>query len=164
MTHCGEFVVQRTSDEVFDLLANPERFAPLLPDFESMAIRDVTHFTLRIVIAVGQIGGHANLAMELYQIVRPTRVGYRGEGIIAGGNLRMSVDFAIAETGSAVQVHWHGAVTLDDRLGMMAGSLLESMAKRNFERMAERLQNGLHPAAPAAAAVAPAPPENDYEI
>lgn len=81
MNHAGTFLTTRTADEVFDLLANPERFAPLLPDFESMAVQDTTHFTVRIVIAVGEINGHANLAMELREAVRPSTVRYAGQGV-----------------------------------------------------------------------------------
>ena len=55
MVHSGTFQVDRPAEEVFELLANPERFAPLMPDFESMAMQDATHFTLRTVLAMGEI-------------------------------------------------------------------------------------------------------------
>ena len=89
----------RSAEEVFDLVADPQRFAPLLPDFESIAIQDATHFTMRIVIAVGQISGHANLAMELREPVRPSRVEYRGQGIVAGSQLTFALQFAISPAG-----------------------------------------------------------------
>src|SRR3974377_1462881 len=38
MTHNGTFVVERTPEEVFAVLAVPDSFAPLLPDFASMAM------------------------------------------------------------------------------------------------------------------------------
>ena len=62
MTHSGKFLTPRTPEEVFALLAIPQRFAPLLPHYESMSIEDATHFTVRIEIAVGQIRGRASLA------------------------------------------------------------------------------------------------------
>ncbi len=87
MNHSGSFTIARSAEEVFDLLSEPQRFAPLLQDFESMSMHDATHFTLRIRIMVGQIKGHANLAMELSEAVRASRVQYRGQGIVAGSQI-----------------------------------------------------------------------------
>src|SRR5271167_4457098 len=87
MTQSGSFSVLRTVEEVFDLLSNPERFAPLMPDFESMTMQDATHFTLRTAIAIGEIKGHANLAMELLTASEPERVKYSGTATIAGSPL-----------------------------------------------------------------------------
>jgi len=76
MTHSGKFLTPRTPEEVFALLAIPQRFAPLLPHYESMSIEDATHFTVRIEIAVGQIRGRASLAMELCENV-PSSTGVK---------------------------------------------------------------------------------------
>jgi len=143
MTHSGSFSTQRPAEEVFELLANPERFAPLMPDFESMAMVDATHFTLRTVIQMGTISGHANLAMELRNSVRPVQVGYYGEATIAGGPLRLNLEFTITAASDITEVGWQGEVSLGGTLAMMAGNLLETMSQQNFERMAERLQQSL---------------------
>ncbi len=143
MTHFGTFLATRSSEEVFNVVADPQRFAALMPDFESMSIQDATHFTLRISIAVGQISGHVNLAMELREAMRPSHVEYRGEGIVAGSQLSFAMRFDIAPLGTATQVNWRGELTVDGMLAFMAGSMIESMGRRNFELMAERLQNGL---------------------
>ena len=36
----GEFEVKRTPEEVYDFLTDPQKFAPLLPDFQSMTQQD----------------------------------------------------------------------------------------------------------------------------
>ena len=36
----GDFVVQRSRDEVYEFLTDPSRFAPLLPDYEGMSLQD----------------------------------------------------------------------------------------------------------------------------
>ena len=71
MNHSGTFLTARSAEDVFDLVADPQRFAPTAAGFREHAIQDATHFTLRIVIAVGQIRGHVNLAMELREAMRP---------------------------------------------------------------------------------------------
>src|SRR5271165_1552990 len=123
MTHSGAFSVRRTVEEVFDSLSDPERFAPLMPDFESMTMQDATHFTLRTVIAIGEIQGHANLAMELLTATRPERVGYAGSATIAGSPLRMAIDFQIKPQEEMTGVAWRGELTLEGTLALMAGNL-----------------------------------------
>lgn len=167
MTHSGSFSAQRPADEVFELLANPERFAPLMPDFESMAMVDATHFSLRTVIQLGPMSGHANLAMELRDAVRPLHVGYYGEATIAGGPLRLNLEFTITSVGATSEVGWTGEISLGGSLAFMAGSLVETMSRQNFERMAERLQLSLEnlpmqsPQEPKSSALPESP---DYEI
>jgi uncharacterized protein len=143
MTHFGTFLTNRAADEVFDLLANPERFALLLPDFESMSVQDETHFTVRIVIAVGEIGGHASLAMELREALRPSDVEYTGEAMIAGSPLELWLRFQIASSEGTTEVRWQGEFLLDGTLALMAGGLIDSMGRKNFERMAKHIQNAL---------------------
>jgi len=144
MNHSGTFLTNRSAEDVFDVVADPLRFGPLLPDFESLSIQDAIHFTLRISIVVGQISGHVNLAMELRDAVRPTRVKYRGQGIVAGSQLNFAMQYSIAPTEAATEVNWQGEVSVDGTLALMAGGLIETLGRTNFESMAARLQNELH--------------------
>lgn len=143
MTHYGTFLTDRSADEVFDLLAKPDRFAPLLPDFESMSVQDETHFTVRIVIAIGEISGHADLAMELREAIRPCEVKYTGQGTVAGSQLDVTLRFRIASSGGTTGVTWEGEFSLDGMLALMAGGLIDSMGRKNFQRMAEHVQDAL---------------------
>jgi uncharacterized protein len=143
MNHSGTFLTKRTAEEVFDLVADPQRFARLLPDFESLSARDATHFTLRLRIVVGQITGHANLDMELLAADRPGQVEYRGQGLVAGSQLVFALQFQLRCEGTETQVVWQGQLSVDGMLAMMGGSVIDSMGRRNFEVTIERLQNQL---------------------
>lgn len=143
MTHSGSFSVARSPEEVFGLLSNPDWFAPAMPDFESMTKQDVSHFTMRTVIAIGEIKGHANFAMELLPTSPTNRVEYRGSATIAGGPLRLAIDFQLDPRGEMTDINWQGDVTLGGMLAMMAGTLVDTMGRQTFDRMAERLQRGL---------------------
>ncbi len=153
------FLASRDAAEVFDLLSDPQRFAPLLPDFESLLVEDATHFTVRIAIVVGQINGHANLAMELCEAARPSRVEYRGQGIVAGSQLNLNLQFDIAPSNYGSAVSWRGEFSLNGMLALMASHLLEPMGRRNFQRMAERIQNELREIA--AVDLSPGPEASD---
>jgi carbon monoxide dehydrogenase subunit G len=150
MNHSGTLLTPRTPDEVFNLLATPEQFAPILPDFESMTMLDRTHFSLRIAIALGEMSGQANLAMELVEAERPARVRYRGQGIAAGSQLNLGLEFQIAFSEGATEVRWRGEFSLDGGLALVLGSLIEPMGRKHFERMAERLDEQLNRFEPAA--------------
>jgi len=157
MNHSGTLLTPRTADEVFHLLANPEQFAPILPDFETMTMLDPTHFSLRIAIALGEMSGQANLAMEVVEAERPARVRYRGQGIVAGSQLNLGLEFQIASSDEATEVRWRGEFSLDGGLAFVFGSLMEPMGRKHFERMAERLDEQLNRFEPTADA--PARPE-----
>ena len=138
-----------------------------MPDFESMTLQDATHFTMRTVFAMGEIKGHANLAMELLPPSQENRVEYRGGATIAGGPLRLAIGFQLTPRGEMTEVNWQGDVTLGGMLAMMAGTLLDTMGRQNFDRMSERLQIRLQPeplAANAETAVSMPPQESDFDI
>jgi carbon monoxide dehydrogenase subunit G len=143
MNHSGTFLTPRSAEEVFDLIAEPQRFGSLLPDYESMSVQDATHFTMSIKIEVGKIIGHANLAMELRDAIRPDRVAYYGHGIVAGSQFNFAMQFQFASAEVETRVSWQGEVSIDGMLAMMAGGLLEPIARKNFELMTERLQDEL---------------------
>lgn len=143
MNHSGRFLTTRSAEEVFQLVSNPERFAPLLPDFESLSVRDATRFTMRIAIAVGQISGHVNLAMELRDALGPVGVEYRGHGIVAGSQLTFAMQFQLTPFQAGTEVNWQGEVAVEGMLALMAGSMIDDLGRRNFDSMAEQLQNKL---------------------
>ena len=161
MTHSGTFLVRCDPDAGFELLSTPERFAPLLPNFESMTVQDATHFTMRTVLAVGRINGHLDLSMELREVSRPSHVEYRGQGIVAGSGLHFEVGFRIIPTESTTEIQWRGEVKLEGPLMFMAGDLFDTMGRQNFERMAESLQRSLDVPSPSAPAN---PAASDFEI
>jgi carbon monoxide dehydrogenase subunit G len=143
MLHTGTFTVPRTVDEVFELLATPERFAPLMPDFESMTVQDPTHFTLRVLIQLGPMRGHAALAMELADVQRPKSVIYRGSAVIAGSKLRLDLEFGLTPVGATTAVLWRGELGLTGAVAFMGDDIVQTMGHQNFERMAEQLRSHL---------------------
>jgi len=143
MTHSGTFTVSRTADEVYDVLADPQRFAPLLPDYEGVELHDATHFRLRTVLAIGKINGHANLEMTLYDCVVAGQVKYRGEGVIAGSNITFGMEFVLTPTAGLTEVRWVGEVSVEGMLALMAREIIENKGRADFERMAQRLQQRL---------------------
>ena len=96
ITFSGEFTSPRTPDEVYDFLSDPNKFAPLLPDFESMSVQDATHFTVKVRVGVGNIRGSAEIKMELAEASRPHRALYKGQGTAVGSQIKISAGFDLS--------------------------------------------------------------------
>src|SRR5579864_4254839 len=96
----GEFEVKRTPEEVYDFLTDPQKFAPLLPDFQGMTQHDATHFTVKVNVGISYIKGPAEVKMELAQAERPRLAQYKGQGSVAGGNVSLAAGFDLSAAGA----------------------------------------------------------------
>jgi uncharacterized protein len=135
----GEFEVKRTPEQVYDFLTDPKKFAPLLPDFQSMSVQDATHFTVKVNVGISYIKG----AAELTEADRPKRAQYKGQGSVAGGNVSLISGFDLSPAGKGTKVSWQGEAQIFGRLTSVAGGLLEPLGKKNVQRLIDGLQAAL---------------------
>src|ERR1019366_9019129 len=92
----GEFEVKKKPEEVYDFLTDPNRFARLLPEFQSLSVQDATHFAVRVNVGISYIKGSADVKMELAEGDRPRRAQYKGQGAVGGGNVTMVAGFDLS--------------------------------------------------------------------
>ena len=147
----GEFTTPRSPEEVFDFLADPRQFAPLLPDYQSMSMQDATHFTVKVKVGVGNIRGSAEIKMELTDSLKPQRAQYKGQGTAVGSQVNVIAGFDLEPNGDATKVVWKGETSVFGKLASMAGGMLEPLGRKNIQKLIEGLQKALsEPVAPAA--------------
>jgi uncharacterized protein len=139
----GEFTTPRSPEEVFDFLSDPGRFAPLLPDYQSMSMQDATHFTVKVKVGVGNIRGSAELKMELTEAVKPQRAQYKGQGTAVGSQVNVIAGFDLEPNGSTTKVVWKGETSVFGKLASMAGGMLEPLGRKNIQKLIEGLQKAL---------------------
>jgi carbon monoxide dehydrogenase subunit G len=139
----GEFSTPRSPDEVFDFLSDPNRFAPLLPDFQSMSMQDATHFTVKVKVGVGNIRGSAELKMELAEAVKPVRAQYKGQGTAVGSQVTVIAGFDLHPEGENTKVLWKGETSVFGKLASMAGGMLEPLGRKNIQKLIDGLQKAL---------------------
>lgn len=139
----GQFEVKRTPEEVYDFLTDPNKFAPLLPDFQSMSVQDATHFTVKVNVGISYIKGAADVKMELTQAERPKRAQYKGQGSVGGGNVSTVAGFDLSPTANGTKVAWQGEAQIFGRLASVAGGLLEPLGKKNVQKLIDGLQAAL---------------------
>lgn len=139
----GEFATPRSPEEVFEFLSDPNRFAPLLPDFQSMTMHDETHFTVKVKVGVGNIKGSAEIKMELAETVRPLRAQYKGHGTAVGSQVTVSAGFDLHPNGDSTRVLWQGETSVFGKLASMAGGMLEPLGRKNIQKLIDGLQQAL---------------------
>jgi carbon monoxide dehydrogenase subunit G len=139
----GEFEIKRTPEEVYDFLTDPNKFAPLLPDFQGMTQQDATHFTVKVNVGISYIRGAADMKMELTQAERPRRAEYKGQGSAAGGKVAMTAGFDLTPSGSGTKVVWQGEAQVFGALASVAGGLLEPLGRKNVQKLIDGLQTAL---------------------
>jgi len=143
ISFAGDFTVQRKPEEVFDFLSDPQRFGPLLPDFESMSVQDADHFTVKVKVGISHIRGTAEVKMAREQVQRAVRAAYSGQGNMAGGGVQVKAGFDLKPEGNGTRVHWQGEAQVFGRLASMAGGLLEPLGKKNVQKLIAGLQAAL---------------------
>lgn len=139
----GEFEVKRAPEEVYEFLTDPKRFAPLLPDFQSVTVHDETHFNVQVKVGISYIKGTADLNLRLADGERPKRAEYKGEGKVAGGNVAITAGFQLSPAGESTKVVWQGEAQVFGRLTSVAGGLLEPLGKKNVQKLIDALQAAL---------------------
>ena len=139
----GDFEVTRSPEEVYDFLTDPTKFAPLLPDFQSMDIQDERHFAVKVNVGISYIKGTANVKMELAEANRPSRAQYKGQGSVAGGNVSLTASFDLVRAAGGTRVAWQGEAQIFGRLTSVAGGLLEPLGKKNVQKLIDGLQAAL---------------------
>ena len=139
----GDFEVTRSPEEVYDFLTDPTKFAPLLPDFQSMDIQDERHFAVKVNVGISYIKGTANVKMELAEANRPGRAQYKGQGSVAGGNVSLTAGFDLSPAAGGTKVAWQGEAQIFGRLASVAGGLLEPLGRKNVQKLIDGLQAAL---------------------
>jgi uncharacterized protein len=141
----GEFEVQRKPEEVFEFLIDPQRFAPLLPDFQGLSVQDAAHFSVKVNVGISHIKGVADVKMHLAEALRPERARYEGQGSVAGGSVTMMAGFDLSPAGNGTKVAWRGEAQIFGRLSSIAGGLLQPLGKKQIQKLIDGLQAALKP-------------------
>jgi uncharacterized protein len=140
----GDFTVKKTPEEVYGFLVDPNRFCPLLPDFQSMEIVDARNFLIKMSVGIAHIRGTATVKMALVDELRPKQASYEGRGEVPGGSATIRAQFQLEEApGGQTRVIWSGQSSVLGRVISLAGGLLEPLGKKNVQKLIDGLQKAL---------------------
>lgn len=139
----GEFEVRRTIDDVYGFLTDPNRFGPILPDFQGLTLINERNFAVKVKVGISHIRGTADVKLTLAEAERPRRLVYQGKGSLAGGSVNFTAGFDLAENAGGTRVAWKGEAQVFGILTSVAGGLLKPLAQKNAQKAIDGLQAAL---------------------
>jgi len=156
----GDFTVATQRAEVFSVLSQVDRFAPMLPTYLSHQMQDDGSAAVKVKVGVGKVRGTGEVVLTLEECVAPERATYSGKGKVMGGVFNLKAGFELEEAGSAnTRVKWQGEMAMFGKLVSLAGGLVKPIAERDINQLIQALQVQLGGAVapPVAPAVTPSP-------
>lgn len=139
----GEFKVDQTRDKVFAILSDPEQFAPLLPTFHSLEMKDERTAMLRVKVGIGMIRGIASTELTLTEAEAPYRARYVGRGKVMQGVYESISSFELEESDKGTLVKWQAETNLAGKILSLAGGGIRGYAEKEINKLISSLQNGL---------------------
>jgi uncharacterized protein len=140
----GDFTVNKAPEEVYSFLVDPNRFCPLLPDFQGMEVVDSRNFLVKLSVGISHIRGTAVVKMTLVEQQRPRQAAYEGKGEVPGGSATVRAQFQLEELpGGQTKVKWAGQSSVLGRVISLAGGLLEPLGKKNVQKLIDGLEKAL---------------------
>ena len=140
----GDFTVKKSPEEVYNFLVDPNRFCPLLPDFQGMEILDPKNFMVKLSVGISHIRGTAAVKMTLVDDQRPKQATYEGKGDVPGGSATIRARFELEEVSvGQTRVKWSGESSVLGRVISLAGGLLEPLGKKNVQKLIDGLRAAL---------------------
>ena len=140
----GDFTVKKTPEEVYSFLVDPNRFCPLLPDFQSMEVVDAKNFLVKLSVGISHIRGTAAVKMTLVEEQVAKQAVYEGKGEVPGGSATIRAQFQLENVpGGQTRVIWSGESSVLGRIISLSGGLLEPLGKKNVQKLIDGLQKAL---------------------
>jgi CO/xanthine dehydrogenase Mo-binding subunit/carbon monoxide dehydrogenase subunit G len=146
----GEFKIDLPREEVFEILSDPEKFAPLFPTFHSMEMKDERTANLKVKVGIGKIVATSTTELTLEETVPPLRARYVGKGKVMEGVYQMISSFDLEEVDGGTLVKWQGETILVGKILSIAGGGLRGYAEKEINKLITSLQEALSPEAQAA--------------
>jgi len=148
----GNFTVTASREEAYAVLSDPQKFAPLLPTYQDLTMKENGSADVTVKIGVGKIRGSAVVNLTLEESEAPVRAAYVGKGKVMGSAFNMGTAFELEDAeGGGTLVKWHGDVTMFGKLVALAGGLLKPIAKKDITRLIDAIREALSPADESAA-------------
>lgn len=146
MSFKGDFEIGMRRDQAFALLADPQKFVPVLPMFHSMQMKDDDANTavVKVKVGIGKVHGIATTEMTLTESETPVRARYVGKGNVMGSAYNMIVGFTLDDTASGgTRVNWDGTTQIHGKILSIAGGGMRGYAEKEIRKVIESLQNAL---------------------
>ena len=140
----GAFDVSLPRAEVFEVLCDPQKFAPMLPTFHSLEMKDENTVNVRVKVGIGRIRGTASTDLTLEESEPPVHARYVGRGKVMQSAYQLSYTFDLEDTSSGgTQINWASDTELAGKILSLAGGGLRGYAEKEINNLFLSMQQGL---------------------
>ena len=140
-TFNGDFTVPTSREQVYVVLSDVSRFAPLLPTYISHELKEDGSALVKVKVGVGKIHGTGEVVLKSEETIAPLRVSYAGKGKVMGGVFNLNAGIELEDVGTDLtRVVWHGEVAMFGKLVSLAGGLVKPVAERDINAMIKAVQ------------------------
>ena len=137
----GDFTVATARNEVFSVLSQTSRFAPMLPTYLSHEILDDGSAAVKVRVGVGKVRGAGEVVLKLEECKVPQRATYSGTGKVMGGVFNLKAAFELEEASpDTTRVKWQGEMAMFGKLVSLAGGVIKPIAERDINQLIQALQ------------------------
>lgn len=145
MSFNGQFNVGIPRAETFELLADPRKYMPVLPNYHSMKMKDDDKTAIvKVKVGIGKVRGIATTEMTLSESEAPVRAQYVGTGNVMGGAYEMTVAFDLSDASSGgTSIDWQGTTQIHGKILSIAGGGLRGYAEKEINSVIDSLQSAL---------------------
>ena len=146
MSFKGDFEVGMPRAQAFALLADPQKFVPVLPTFHSMQMKedDANTAVVKVKVGIGKVHGIATTEMSLTESKAPESARYIGKGSVMGSAYNMIVGFTLEDTASGgTRVNWDGTTQIHGKILSIAGGGMRGYAEKEIRKVIDSLQGAL---------------------
>jgi carbon monoxide dehydrogenase subunit G len=140
----GEFTVTTPREDAYAVLSETQKFAPLLPTYQSHELKEDGSADVKIKVGVGKIRGTAKVNLKLEESEAPIRAKYVGKGAVMGSVFNIVAEFELEDAGQGeTRVKWQGELIMFGKLVSLAGGMIKPIAKKDIARLIEAVRASL---------------------
>ena len=139
----GNFELLKSREEVYSLLSDPKRFAPLLPNLEHVELHEGGEFTVKVKVGLKIMKSTATIRIGLSEGQPFNYAVYKGTGVVGGEPLLMQAAFDLQGDGAQTQVNWRGEATVGGSMPAALGKLMEPLAKQSINGLVDSIKTAL---------------------
>ena len=139
----GEFVATAPREKVFAVLSDPDKFAPLLPTYQSHEMQEDGSADIKIKIGIGKIRGTATVNMKPAETEAPIRATYDSKGKVMGAAFNFGSGFELEDADGGTRVKWQGDLSMFGKLVSLAGGLIRPIADKQITVLIDAVQAAL---------------------
>jgi carbon monoxide dehydrogenase subunit G len=133
----------RTSDEVYDYIADPMKFGFLFPDCKGVEVGATSCFTVMVGVGNGQLRSTLPFQMDCLEAQRPSRLRYLGNGEAAKSVISFELTFDIVPNAHGTHVICDCFVEVSGPVMLFAPEMADNMGAKKLDQMIANLQTSL---------------------